>query len=116
MANATARALVQHYLRFPSYLSLRLVIPLLMYLPLSFSYALVNLAFSLPFGAKYANLSSSPNYCLPNKDCRYTYAGGFFLFFVYVYLAMAALGLALESMITLLTPKFVPFFLFALVS
>jgi hypothetical protein len=28
---------------------------------------------------------------------------------------MASLGLALESMITLLTPRFVPFFLFALV-
>ena len=52
---------------------------------------------------------------LINKK-RYNYASGFFLFLVYVYLAMASLGLALESMITLLTPRFVPFFLFALVS
>ena len=58
MANATARSLVQRYLRFSSYLSLRLIIPLLIYIPLSFSYALVNLAFSLPFGAKYTDTSS----------------------------------------------------------
>ena len=37
------------------------------------------------------------------------------LTFVFVYLGMAALGLALEAMITILTPKFVPFFLFILV-
>ena len=35
--------------------------------------------------------------------------------YVFVYLGMAALGLALEAMITILTPKFVPFFLFILV-
>lgn len=37
------------------------------------------------------------------------------LFFVFVYLGMTALGLSLESMITILTPRFVPFFLFVLV-
>ena len=47
---------------------------------------------------------------------RYNYPSGFFLFLVYVYLAMASLGLSLESVITVLTPRFVPFFLFALVS
>lgn len=47
---------------------------------------------------------------------RYSEAGGFFLAFVYFYLGMAALGLALEAMITLLTPVFTPFFLFTLVS
>lgn len=37
------------------------------------------------------------------------------LFFVFVYLGMAALGMSLESMITVLTPRYVPFFLFTLV-
>jgi len=97
MANATARSLVQRHLRFSSYLKLRIIVPLVIYFPLSLSYVLVNLAFHLPFGA------------------RYNYASGFCLFWVYVYLAMASLGLALESMITLLTPRFVPFFLFALI-
>lgn len=35
--------------------------------------------------------------------------------FAFVYLGMLALGLSLEAMITLLTPKFVPYFLFILV-
>ena len=46
---------------------------------------------------------------------RFSFAGGFLLAFVYNYLGMLALGLALESMITLLTPKFIPYFLFLLV-
>ena len=41
---------------------------------------------------------------------------GFIVSFFYVYIGMAALGLSLEAMITLLTPRFVPFFLFILVS
>ena len=36
--------------------------------------------------------------------------------FLFVYLGMTALGLSLEAMITLLTPKFIPFFVFTLVS
>jgi hypothetical protein len=36
--------------------------------------------------------------------------------FLFVYLGMSALGLSLEAMITVLTPKFIPFFLFILVS
>lgn len=52
MANSTARSLVQQHLRLSSYLKLRIVIPLVIYFPLSLSYALVNLAFNLPFGAR----------------------------------------------------------------
>jgi hypothetical protein len=121
MANATARSLVQRHLRFSSYLTLRIVIPLAIYFPLSLSYALVNLAFNLPFGARsveHASTTSRTHLSILDLDCfrRYNYTSGFFLFWVYVYLAMASLGLALESMITLLTPRFVPFFLFALVN
>lgn len=36
------------------------------------------------------------------------------LAFVFFYLGMLALGLSLEAMITLLTPKFIPYFVFTL--
>ena len=47
---------------------------------------------------------------------RFGLGPGFIVSFFYVYIGMAALGLSLEAMITLLTPRFVPFFLFILVS
>lgn len=46
---------------------------------------------------------------------RYSYSGGFLLTFIFMYLGMLALGLSLEAMITLLTPKFIPYFVFTLV-
>lgn len=46
---------------------------------------------------------------------RFSYAAGFFTFAAFIYMGMCALGLALEAMITLLTPRFVPFFLVLLV-
>ena len=46
---------------------------------------------------------------------RFGEGAGFILSFFYIYLGMAALGLSLEAMITLLTPRFIPFFLFILV-
>ncbi|KAI0791207.1 hypothetical protein C8Q75DRAFT_864980 [Abortiporus biennis] len=97
MSNYNARAAIAPYLPFSSYLALRIVVPMVCYIPLSVSYSLVSLAFDLPFGTKYSK------------------AGGFFLFMVYVYLGMASLGLALEAMITILTPIFAPFFLFLLI-
>ena len=47
---------------------------------------------------------------------RFGEAGGFLLSFFYIYLGMCALGLSIEAMITVLTPRFAPFFLFTLVS
>ncbi|KIO25208.1 hypothetical protein M407DRAFT_244144 [Tulasnella calospora MUT 4182] len=76
---------------------MRVFVPLVAYIPLSFSYAMVNLPFKITF------------------DAKYTYAGGFFLFWVFVYMGMAALGLATEAMITLLTPRFISYFLIALI-
>ena len=52
MANATARASIQPYLTLFSYLKLRILYPLVAYLPLSLSYAMISLPFRLPFGAK----------------------------------------------------------------
>lgn len=52
MANSTARAIVSPHMAFMPYLGLRLAVPFIAYLPLSMSYALVNLAFKLPLGTK----------------------------------------------------------------
>lgn len=46
---------------------------------------------------------------------RFSYAGGFFIFWLYVYMGMAALGLSTEAMITLLTPRFIANFLLILI-
>ncbi|KAI0357269.1 hypothetical protein OH77DRAFT_1399501 [Trametes cingulata] len=97
MANSTARAIVSPHMSFLPYLALRLAVPLITYLPLSMSYALVNLAFKLPLGTKFG------------------LGAGFMISWVYIYLGMAALGLSLEAMITILTPRFTPFFLFLLI-
>ncbi|OBZ73437.1 Nitrosoguanidine resistance protein SNG1 [Grifola frondosa] len=80
MATATARDLISPHMQF-----------------LPMSYALVSMAFHIPFSAKFSE------------------GGGFMLFFCYIYLGMAALGLSMESMITILTPRFAPFFLFILI-
>ncbi|KAI0759545.1 hypothetical protein BD413DRAFT_273447 [Trametes elegans] len=97
MANSTARTIVSPHMSFLPYLALRLAVPLLAYLPLSLSYTLVNLAFKLPLGTKFG------------------LGAGFMVSWVYIYLGMAALGLSLEAMITILTPRFTPFFLFTLI-
>lgn len=98
MTHDFARGIISPFLRFSSYARIRLFVPLVLYIPVSFSYAMVSLPFKLTFGAKYS------------------YAGGFFLFWVFVYLGMAGLGLATEAMITFLTPRFIAYFLVALVS
>ncbi|KAI0699407.1 hypothetical protein BC835DRAFT_1412597 [Cytidiella melzeri] len=97
MAHSAARTIIAPRLNLYDYLALRIMVPTIAYIPLSLNYTLVSVAFKLPFNGKY------------------TPTGGFFMMFLFVYLGMTALGLSLEAMITLLTPKFVPFFLFALI-
>ncbi|KAI0368207.1 hypothetical protein BV20DRAFT_948570 [Pilatotrama ljubarskyi] len=97
MANSTARAIVSPHMSFLPYLALRIAVPLIAYLPLSMSYALINLAFKLPLGTKFG------------------LGAGFIISSAYIYLGMAALGLSIEAMITILTPRFTPFFLFMLI-
>ncbi|KAG9120716.1 hypothetical protein FRC07_003669 [Ceratobasidium sp. 392] len=97
MTNAVARGIFGPFLELRSYLKLRLLVPLALYFPLSLAFAMVSLPFRAPFGTKY------------------TYAGGFFLYFAYTYLSMAALGLATEAMITILEPRFMAFFLIPLI-
>ncbi|KDQ25078.1 hypothetical protein PLEOSDRAFT_1097905 [Pleurotus ostreatus PC15] len=55
-------------------------------------YSLLSMAFDLPFDRKFGN-------------------SGFLVFWMLNLFGMLALGLALESLITLLTPRFIPFFL-----
>ncbi|KAI0752228.1 hypothetical protein BC629DRAFT_1555353 [Irpex lacteus] len=67
MAHSAARTIIAPRLKLYDYLILRLVVPIMAYLPLSLSYTLVSLAFGLPFGGS----TFSP-------------AGGFFMTFLYL--------------------------------
>ncbi|KAG9032788.1 hypothetical protein FS837_002639 [Tulasnella sp. UAMH 9824] len=97
MAHDAARGVISPFLTFGSYAKMRLIVPMIAYIPISFSYAMINLPFKVTFGE------------------RFSYAGGFFIFWLYVYMGMAALGLSTEAMITLLTPRFIANFLLILI-
>ena len=96
MSNASAREAIAPFLKTASLIRLRVISPLLVYMPVSLFYAMISLPFKLPF------------------DAKYSYGGGFFLFVVMVYIGMAALGLACESLITILGPRYIVFFLLPL--
>jgi hypothetical protein len=96
MSSAGAREIISLFLNTTSLIKLRILTPLLIYLPVSLIYAMVSLPFNIPFGAKYS------------------YAAGFFLFVAMVYVGMAALGLACEAIMTILGPRFMAFFLLPL--
>lgn len=53
MAHSAARTIIAPRLKLFPYLTLRLVVPFIAYVPLSLSYALVSVAFGLPYGGKY---------------------------------------------------------------
>lgn len=93
MANHAARQVIEPYLTTRSYLIYRIAMPMTLYVPISFLFAMVSLPFKVHFGA------------------HFTYAGGFFLWAFACYVAMAGLGLAIEFAITLLGPQFIAFFL-----
>ena len=96
MAGAGARGIIGPFLNTAALIRLRIITPLIIYLPVSLIYAMISLPFKIPFGAKYS------------------YAGGFFLFQIMVYVGMAALGLACEAAITIVGPQFFPFFMLPL--
>ncbi|KAB5590166.1 Nitrosoguanidine resistance protein SNG1 [Ceratobasidium theobromae] len=97
MANDVARGIIGPFLHLRSYLYLRIFVPLALYLPLSLAFSMISLPFHAPFGAKYS------------------YAGGFFLYFLYTFMGMTALGFSTEAMVTILTPRFMAFFLIPLI-
>ncbi|KAK4686647.1 hypothetical protein P7C73_g3478, partial [Tremellales sp. Uapishka_1] len=97
MANNGCREIIAPYLTTPSYLKYRIFVPLALYAVVSFFFAMINLPFKVHFAA------------------HFTYAGGFFLWWVSLYLGMASVGLATEFAITILGPKFIAFFLVPLI-
>ncbi|BEI86554.1 hypothetical protein CcaverHIS002_0608410 [Cutaneotrichosporon cavernicola] len=97
MANNGAREIISPYLSNKAYITYRIVAPLLLYLPLSLFFAMVSLPFKVSF------------------DAHFTYAGGFFLFWMVMFLGMASVGLATEFLITVIGPKFVSFTLIPLI-
>ncbi|KAJ7137580.1 hypothetical protein C8R43DRAFT_1072257 [Mycena crocata] len=75
-----------------SLITLRLVTSFIAYFFLSLFYTLLSRAFQLPFDRRFG-------------------AAGFVIFWMLNWIGMLACGLALEAMITLLTVRFIPFFL-----
>ncbi|KAJ7654865.1 hypothetical protein B0H17DRAFT_956677 [Mycena rosella] len=80
------------HLTLRSLITLRLVTPFIAYFVLSLFYTLLSRAFQLPFDRNFGR-------------------AGFVIFWMLSYLGMLACGLAVEAMITLLTIRFIPFFL-----
>lgn len=79
-------------LRLRPLILLRLLWPVTLYFFVSLMYSLLSLAFGVPFGRKFGH-------------------AGFIIYWMMSWCSMSALGLALESMITILTIKFIPIFL-----
>ncbi|KAI5474765.1 hypothetical protein MNV49_002498 [Pseudohyphozyma bogoriensis] len=85
-------------LTFPHVILLRLVPEGILYFILSLWYSLINVAFGVPMDG--------------NGHSGLTYGQGFMVFWMLNWITMAALALAMESMVTLLTLKFfTPFLL-----
>lgn len=97
MTNNSAREIISPYMTTGHYIAYRLIIPCLLYLPLSLCFAMINLPFKVHFNA------------------HFTYAGGFFLWAFVMYLGMTSVGFATEFMITIIGPKFISFFLIPLI-
>lgn len=93
MAGVQTRAPIEPFLSTRELLQLRILAPLIIYVVLSFSYAMIGLAFKPPF------------------DAHFGYGGGFFVWWIYIYMTMAALGLSVEFAMQILGPKFMAFFL-----
>ncbi|KAI0063579.1 hypothetical protein BV25DRAFT_385006 [Artomyces pyxidatus] len=95
MVNYAARVDVTHIedrLTFPALMGMRILNPIIAYFVISLFYGLLSVAFQVPFNRTFGH-------------------SGFLVYWMMSWFAMAALGLAVESMITILTPRFVPFFL-----
>ena len=83
---------LEDHLSFGSLIAARILNPIIIYFFLSVFYALISYAFQTPFGRYYGD-------------------SGFVIYWMMCWMGMCALGLATESIITILTPRFIPFFL-----
>lgn len=97
MANNAAREIIAPYLTTAAYIRYRLIAPIVQYFFVSLLFAMVNLPFKIHFGA------------------HFTYAGGFFLWWIVLWLGMISVGYAMEFFITILGPKFVSYALLAVI-
>jgi len=79
-------------LTFKWLVMMRIVSPIVMYFFISCFYSLLSVAFQVPFNRFYGS-------------------SGFVIYWMLSWLTMWALGSAVESVITILTPRLVPFFL-----
>lgn len=79
-------------LRLGPLILIRLLWPVTLYFFISLMYSLLSLAFGVPFSRNFGH-------------------AGFVIYWMMSWCSMSALGLALESMITILTLKFIPIFL-----
>ncbi|KAF9509200.1 hypothetical protein BS47DRAFT_1488035 [Hydnum rufescens UP504] len=112
------RQAIEPYLKIKDLLLLRVLAPPIFYLPISFAYCMVSLCFKVPLmrGASFpTELHPAPPSCFSSVFIRYDRAGGFFIFWLYNFMGMAALGFSTEAMITLITAKYMSYFLIPLV-
>jgi len=95
MAHYAARVDVTHLedrLTFKWLIIIRIVNPIIMYFFISCFYSLLSVAFQVPFNRFYGS-------------------SGFVIYWMMSWLGMCALGGAVESLVTILTPRFISFFL-----
>jgi hypothetical protein len=83
---------IQRRLRTRSLVMLRVAAPVITYFWISLMYSLLSVAFGVPFNRKFGH-------------------SGFLVYWMMSWCGMMALGLGLEAMLTLLTAKFIAFFL-----
>ncbi|PAV18859.1 response to drug-related protein [Pyrrhoderma noxium] len=83
---------INRHLRLRSLLLVRIAVPFVSYFVISLFFSLLSLAFQAPFSRFYGK-------------------AGFVIYWMMNWCGMMSLGLALESLITVLTPAFTPFFL-----
>ncbi|GLB37060.1 putative protein of unknown function (DUF3533) [Lyophyllum shimeji] len=100
---ARAASGLERQLTLGSLIRVRMVTPVLIYLILSCFYSLVSMMFELPFDRKCV-------LCWIEVHNRFG-RSGFLVFWMISWFGMMAAGLALESMVTLLTIKYIQIFL-----
>ncbi|KAF8468647.1 hypothetical protein JB92DRAFT_2823515 [Gautieria morchelliformis] len=79
------------HLTLRSLIQVRIFSPIIMYCFLSLIFALLSRAFQIPFDR--------------------VFHGGFAIFWILCWVAMSAVGLVLEAVVTILTPRFTPYFM-----
>ncbi|WFD22443.1 hypothetical protein MEQU1_001114 [Malassezia equina] len=93
LAGYGGRMAVQKYLHYRGLMTLRLLTTFVTAFPLSLMFTLLDIPFELPFGGNFS------------------YGGGFMVYWLVTYCGICVFSLALESAVTILTPRFIGFFL-----